>query len=161
MNTDSYENQLPLEQIKPNSKEPDTEAMEYYKEHSHTPELPEHHHDPNINSFVIVKDKPISLKVLSMFLEGLTKEAGPDLLRVKGIINVFERPYQPAVIQGAQQIFHSIDWMEKWPSEDKRTRIVFITRNINQEYIEETLSLIERVADRTIEAAVRAPHKSA
>ncbi|MBT5429204.1 MAG: GTP-binding protein, partial [Rhodospirillaceae bacterium] len=82
-------------------------------------------------------------------------------LRVKGIINVFERPDQPAVIQGAQQIFHSIDWMEKWPSEDKRTRIVFITRNLNQDYIEETLSLIERVADRTIEAAVRAPQKSA
>ena len=161
LNTDSYENQLPLEQIKPNSKEPDKEAMNYYKEHSHTPESPEHHHDPNINSFVIVKDKPISLKVLSMFLEGLTKEAGPDLLRVKGIINVFERPDQPAVIQGAQQIFHSIDWMEKWPSEDKRTRIVFITRNLNQDYIEETLSLIERVADRTIEAAVRAPQKSA
>ena len=161
LNTDSYENQLPLEQIKPNSKEPDTEAMEYYKEHSHTPELPEHHHDPNINSFVIVKDKPISLKVLSMFLEGLTKEAGPDLLRVKGIINVLERPDQPAVIQGAQQIFHSIDWMEKWPSEDKRTRIVFITRNLNQDYIEETLSLIERVANRTIEAAVRTPQKSA
>ena len=74
-------------------------------------------------------------------------------MRVKGIIHVRERSDQPAVIQGAQQIFHSIDWMDKWPSEDKRTRIVFITRNIDQTYIEDTYNLIERVAERTVAAA--------
>ena len=153
LQADAYENQNKLEQNTTTMVKPDKETLKYYKKHGHAPEKNSHHHDPNINSFVIVKDNPISLNTLSMFLEGLSKEAGPDLLRVKGIINVHERPEQPAVIQGAQQIFHSIDWMDKWPSTDKRTRIVFITRNIDKEYIEDTYNLIERVAERTAAAA--------
>jgi len=156
LRADAYENQkisVPAGNI---MAEPDETAMAYYRKHGHAPEKADHHHDPSITSFVMVKETPISLNTLSMFLEGLTKEAGPDLLRVKGIINVHERPDQPAVIQGAQQIFHSIDWMDKWPSDDKRTRIVFITRNIDQTYIEDTYNLIERVAKRTVDAAVNA-----
>ena len=156
LQADAYEKQATSLFAENVMAKPDEAAMAYYKKHGHAPEIADHHHDPSINSFVMVKETPISLNTLSMFLEGLTKEAGPDLLRVKGIINVHERPNQPAVIQGAQQIFHSIDWMDKWPSNDKRTRIVFITRNIDQAYIEDTYDLIERVAKRTVAAAVNA-----
>ena len=153
LQADAYENQEVSEPAGNVLAVPDKEALAYYEKYGHSPAEVDHHHDPSINSFVMVKENPISLNTLSMFLEGLTKEAGPDLLRVKGIIHVHERPDQPAVIQGAQQIFHSIDWMDKWPSDDKRTRIVFITRNIDQEYIEETYNLIERIAERTVAAA--------
>ena len=153
LQADAYENQEVSEPAGTVLAEPDKEALAYYEKYGHSPAEVDHHHDPSINSFVMVKENPISLNTLSMFLEGLTKEAGPDLLRVKGIIHVHERPNQPAVIQGAQQIIHSIDWMDKWPSDDKRTRIVFITRNIDQEYIEETYNLIERIAERTVAAA--------
>ncbi len=153
LQADAYENQEVSEPAGTALAIPDKEALAYYEKYGHSPAEVDHHHDPSINSFVMVKENPISLNTLSMFLEGLTKEAGPDLLRVKGIIHVHERPDQPAVIQGAQQIFHSIDWMDKWPSDDKRTRIVFITRNIDQEYIEETYNLIERIAERTVAAA--------
>ena len=153
LQADAYENRTVSEATKTNMAIPDETALAYYKKHGHSPEEEMHHHDPSINSFVMVRENPISLNTLSMFLEGLTKEAGPDLLRVKGIIHVYERPDQPAIIQGAQQIFHSIDWMDKWPSDDRRTRIVFITRNIDQVYIEDTYNLIERVAERTLAAA--------
>jgi G3E family GTPase len=152
LQADAYEDRATSELAGSTMGKPDEAALAYYKEHGHTPEEG-HHHDPNINSFVMVRENPIALNTLSMFLEGLTKEAGPDLLRVKGIIHVYERPDQPAVIQGAQQIFHSIDWLDKWPSDDKRTRIVFITRSIDQAYIEDTYDLIERVAERTAAAA--------
>ena len=95
----------------------------------------------------------MSLNMLRMFLEGLTNEAGPNLLRVKGIVAIEEHPDRPAVIQGAQQIFHSLEFMDNWPSDDRRTRIVFITRDIDKTYIEETFSLIERVAKRTVKAS--------
>ncbi|MEK9679368.1 MAG: GTP-binding protein, partial [Rhodospirillaceae bacterium] len=122
-------------------------------EHGHTPdEEHHHHHDQSIKTFCVVRDEPMSLDMLRMFLEGLTNEAGPDLLRVKGIINIEDEPDRPAVIQGAQQIFHSLEFMDKWPSDDRRTRIVFITRDIEQAYIEDTLALIERVAHRTVAA---------
>ena len=155
LQADAYKDRPNTELAGTTLAEPDEAALAYYKEHGHKHEddHSHHHHDPNINSFVIVRENPIALNTLSMFLEGLTNEAGPDLLRVKGIVHVQERHDQPAVIQGAQQIFHSLDWLNSWPSDDRRTRIVFITRNIDQAYIEDTLVLIERVAERTAAAA--------
>lgn len=142
--------------VAPAESEMDEETLAYYKEHGHTPEV-EHNHDPSIRSFVITRDEPMSLNMLKLFLEGLTNEAGPNLLRVKGIVNVADEPDRPAVIQGAQQIFHSLDWLETWPSDNKQTRIVFITRDIDKAYVEDTLALIERVAIRTEEAGMRMP----
>lgn len=108
-----------------------------------------HAHDPLINTFCLVRDRPVSIDTLRLFLEALARDAGPDLLRVKGMVDVAERPDTPAVIQGAQQIFHSLEWFAAWPSDDHRTRIIFITRGIDKAYIEESFELIERVATRT------------
>ena len=142
-----------------NANEADSEAtISYYKDRGHTPEHrrgnDNHHHNPLIKTFCIVREEPMSLEMLRMFLEGLSNEAGPDLLRVKGVVNIENEPERPAIIQGAQQIFHSLEFMDRWPSEDHRTRIVFITHNIDKKYIEDTMSLIERVAERTVAAAM-------
>ena len=142
-----------------NANEADSEAtISYYKDRGHTPEdrrgNDNHHHNPLIKTFCIVREEPMSLEMLRMFLEGLSNEAGPDLLRVKGIVNIENEPKRPAIIQGAQLIFHSLEFMDRWPSEDHRTRIVFITHNIDKKYIEDTMSLIERVAERTVAAAM-------
>ena len=142
-----------------NANEADSEAtISYYIDRGHTPEHrrgnDNHHHNPLIKTFCIVREEPMSLEMLRMFLEGLSNEAGPDLLRVKGIVNIENEPKRPAIIQGAQLIFHSLEFMDRWPSEDHRTRIVFITHNIDKKYIEDTMSLIERVAERTVAAAM-------
>lgn len=69
---------------------------------------------------------------------------GNDLLRVKGIVNVTEHPLRPIVIHGVQHIFHPPIQLDSWPSDDRRTRIVFITRDIDQDAIEEILRVFER-----------------
>jgi G3E family GTPase len=69
---------------------------------------------------------------------------GDDLLRVKGIVNVAEHPSRPIVIHGVQHIFHPPIQLDEWPSEDHRTRIVFITRDIDKDAIEDTLRVFER-----------------
>lgn len=143
----------------PQSRQSEDETRDYYESYGHRPsDQPDDHdddhhaHDPLINSFCLVREKPVSMDTLRMFLDALANEAGPDLLRVKGIVNVEERPENPAVIQGAQQIFHSLEWLPDWPTEDLRTRIVFITRGLDQAYIEDSFALIERVAARTVAA---------
>ena len=123
-----------------------------HSDHSHHSEHSDHSHhthDPLINTFCLIRDEAISIDTLRLFLEALSREAGPDLLRVKGIVNVAERPETPAVIQGAQQIFHSLKWLADWPSDDRRTRIIFITRGMDKAYIEDSFDLIERVTART------------
>jgi len=67
---------------------------------------------------------------------------GPDLLRVKGIVNVSGRP-GPLVIQGVQHIFHPPVELAAWPNDDRRTRIVFITRGLDARAIEGILKLFD------------------
>lgn len=65
---------------------------------------------------------------------------GSDLLRVKGIINIKGR-VGPIVIHGVQHIFHPTVELDEWPSEDHRTRIVFITRDVPRSGIENTFNV--------------------
>lgn len=92
-------------------------------------------HDAAIHSFCLWFDAPFTWDTLSASLQVLTALRGPDLLRVKGIINV-EGEAGPVVIHGVQHIFHPPLKLERWYGADRRSRIVFIVRNIPRESIE-------------------------
>jgi G3E family GTPase len=64
---------------------------------------------------------------------------GPNLLRIKGIVNVAGRPI---VIQAVQHMFHPLSELPEWPDDDRRSRIVFITRDVPQGRIERTLGVL-------------------
>jgi G3E family GTPase len=51
------------------------------------------------------------------------------MLRVKGIVNVEGKP---VVVQGVQHIFHPPTLLPAWPDADRRSRLVFITRDIGR-----------------------------
>jgi G3E family GTPase len=63
---------------------------------------------------------------------------------MKGILNLAGHPDRPAVVHGVQHVFHPLQWLERWPSEDRRTRLVFITRDVEQETIEAIFLALER-----------------
>jgi G3E family GTPase len=92
-------------------------------------------HDRTIRSFVLRFDRPFSWQAFSSAMELLTSMRGPDLLRVKGFVNVEGEP-GPVVVQGVQHVFHPPVALAAWPGEDRRSRLVFITRNLPQEAIE-------------------------
>ena len=112
-------------------------------------------HD-DIESFAFIREEPTSRYALQLLLNALEQNLGPNLLRVKGLVNVAEEPDRPAVIQGAQHLLHNISWLARWPDADRRTRIVFITQNIARAAVEEMISLLDRVATRTAKARERA-----
>jgi len=95
-------------------------------------------HDDKIRAFCLYHDTPLPWESVSLWLELMTAYRGPDLLRVKGMLNVIEAE-GPVVIHGVQHIFHPPVVLEQWPSEDKRSRIVFITRDLPPSVIEEML----------------------
>ena len=85
---------------------------------------------------------------LTLFLETLSEHCGADLLRLKGIVNILESPDQPAVIHGVQHVFHPPSWLARWPSDDRRSRIVFITRGVPRGWVETLLEALDaEVAD--------------
>lgn len=112
--------------------------------HNHHDHHSHHHdvnrHDDHIRAFCITRETAINAESFQSMLENLLELRGHDLLRVKGIINLEGRP-GPAVIHGVQHFFHKPLFMKTWPSEDRRTRLVFITRDISQKVIENTLSI--------------------
>jgi G3E family GTPase len=108
--------------------------------HDHGDELSRH--DDSIRSFVFTLDHPIAAAALNRWLEMLVAFQGPDLLRVKGIVNVADRP-GPLVIQGVQHIFHPPIELPGWPGDDRRTRIVFITRGLEESAISGVLKLFD------------------
>ena len=100
-------------------------------------------HDAEIASYALVREQPIRAVVLTLFLEALAEHCGADLLRLKGIVNVAECPEKPAVLHGVQHIFHAPAWLERWPSEDRRSRLVFITRRIPRRWVEALLDALD------------------
>ena len=108
-------------------------------------------HDAEIKTYAIVREQPIRAVALTLFLETLAEHCGADLLRLKGIVNIAESPDQPAVIHGVQHVFHPPAWLERWPSDDRRSRIIFIARRIPQRWVEVLLDAIgAEVADVSV-----------
>lgn len=114
-------------------------------------QVPQHTHDlhdAEIKTYTVVRSTPIQAITLTLFLEALAEHCGADLLRLKGIVNIAESPNRPAVIHGVQHVFHTPAWLERWPSADRTSRMIFITRRIPQPWIEVLLDAIgAEVAD--------------
>ena len=111
-------------------------AAEKYKDKKH-----HHHHDvnrhnENIKAFSMMNENPVNMIAFSFFRDMITAALGANLLRMKGIINIAGEEH-PAVIHGVQHIFHPVQWLETWPDNDRRTKLVFITQNIKKKQIED------------------------
>jgi G3E family GTPase len=108
--------------------------------HKHGHEHQDHGHDINrhddhIRAFCFSFDQPIAPHLFDEWLSLLVGFKGQNILRIKGIINL-EGEDKPTVIHGVQHIFHPTVTLPAWPSQDRRTRIVFITKDIERATIE-------------------------
>jgi G3E family GTPase len=92
-------------------------------------------HSSGIQSFCVWFERPFTWASFETCMTVLTSLRGPDLLRVKGLVNV-EGEAGPVVVQGVQHIFHPPAKLPVWSDGDRRSRIVFITRGIDRETIE-------------------------
>ena len=102
--------------------------------HAH---LDRNRHDEHIASFVLTTDIAIPAGTLEMFLELLRATHRGKLLRLKGIVKLTEMPDTPVVVHGVQHVFHPTARLERWPDEDHRTRLVFITRDLPERVMRE------------------------
>jgi G3E family GTPase len=101
------------------------------------------HHSHDVDTYAVVRREPIRAVALTLFLEAISEHCGADLLRLKGLVNILESPDRPAVIHGVQHVFHPPTWLACWPSDDRRSRMVFITRGIPRGWIEALLAAVE------------------
>lgn len=122
------------------------EAYEHEQKHGHHHHHGEHHHDVNrhgkdITAICLTVDDPIDPIVFNGWLGLITAYRGPDLLRVKGLVNIIGEP-GPVVIHGVQHIFHPSVSLDAWPDDDHRSRIVFIGRNLPAKQLQDALRIL-------------------
>jgi G3E family GTPase len=88
-------------------------------------------HDDHIHAVCLVMDELIPGEALDHWLKSLFLLRGSSLLRFKAIINIAGLQ-GPVVLQGVQHVIYPPTMLDAWPGSDRRTRMVFITEDIDE-----------------------------
>jgi len=96
-----------------------------------------------IASVALVRETPMRAVALTLLLECLAEHCGSDLLRLKGLIQIAECPDRPAVVHGVGHVIEPPAWLERWPSADRRSRLVLIGRKLQAAWVEALATALE------------------
>jgi len=114
-------------------------AHEHGHEHAHASDHDHAHdrnrHDARIRAFCLTSDRLLPASSFDVFIDMLRHVHGPNMLRVKGVIGLDDDPARPVVIHGVQHVFHPPVRLDRWPDDNRQTRIVFILRDIDPEHV--------------------------
>jgi G3E family GTPase len=99
-------------------------------DHHHAP-LDPNRHDARIRAFCLRFERPLDWAKFVDWIEMLISLYGSNLLRMKGILNVAGND-GPVAIHGVQHLFHPPVELAAWPDADHASRLVFITRDIEE-----------------------------
>ena len=108
-------------------------------EHHHEREHEEHHdhqHDQSVGSVAIVEDGAVNEKQLNQWLDQLLQTQGPDIFRMKGILNM-QNDSRRFVFQGVHMLFDGRPDRPWKPDETRRNELVFIGRNLDGAQLKE------------------------
>jgi G3E family GTPase len=95
-------------------------------------------HSENVSSFSLVLGQPLDWTAFGVWLSLLLNRHGDDVLRVKGILQV-QGSDAPVFLNAVQHVVHPPQHLDRWPTEDHRSRIVFITRGIDHARLRRSL----------------------
>jgi G3E family GTPase len=89
-----------------------------------------HEHDDAVGSVALVEERPMDLEKLGRWLSDLVAERGPDLFRMKGIIQL-QGEARRYVFQSVHMLLDG-DFDRPWkPGEQRRTEFVIIGRDLD------------------------------
>jgi G3E family GTPase len=115
-------------------------------EHDHHVHNDPNRHDAHIQAFCLTFDHPLQWEGIGTFLRMLIVTHGESLLRIKGLLNLVGQD-RPLVFHGVQHVFHEPTLLREWPDgDDRRSRLVFITRDLDRSVIEHGAKAFEQAA---------------
>jgi len=82
-------------------------------------------HQAAISSISLSIGRPVDWTAFGLWLTMLLNRHGERVLRVKGILNLSGEE-RPVAVHGVQHLVHTPVHMDRWPSEDRASRLVFI-----------------------------------
>ena len=103
-------------------------------------------HDARIQAFCLTFDHPLQWDGIGTFLRMLIATSGESLLRIKGLLNLVGQD-RPLVVHVVQHVLHEPTLLREWPDgDDRRSRLVFITRDLDRSVIEQGVRAFEQAA---------------
>ena len=97
-------------------------------------------HAADVESLSLALDSPMDWNVFAVWLSMLLHARGEQVLRVKGILDVGDGA---VVINGVQHVIHPPEHLPQWPTDDHRSRIVFIVRGLERERLLQSLKTFQ------------------
>ena len=95
-------------------------------------------HDPRVNAFAWFAESPVAWPALEDALATLLELAGDRILRMKGLANVAGEA-GPVAVHAVQHTLYPPASLPAWPDADRRTRLVFIVRDLEESFVAQTL----------------------
>lgn len=114
----------------------------------------DHHHTEGVSSFALTFDEALDWTAFGIWMTMLLNRHGERVLRIKGMLNV-SGVETPVLINGVQHVVHPPVHLEAWPDQDRRSRLVFIVRGIEQSRIEASLAAFNGLANPPANTAMR------
>ena len=95
-------------------------------------------HGASVSSIALVVEHPLDWTLFGLWLTMLLHRHGSRILRVKGLIDV-DGVDGPVAVHGVQQLVHVPTHLLHWPDSDRRSKLVFITRDLDPALIEQSM----------------------
>ena len=95
-------------------------------------------HGRGVRAFSLIWPEPMDWTAFGIWLTALLHAHGERVLRVKGILNARDSR-TPVVVHGVQHVVHPPLHLARWPDADRRSRIVFITRDLPESRLRASL----------------------
>jgi G3E family GTPase len=105
---------------------------DHHDEHAHH----DHQHDESIGSVAIVESGAVNESKLHQWMSELLQTQGPDIFRMKGIINMAGEDNR-FVFQGVHMLFEGKRDRPWKPEETRKNELVFIGRNLDEAQLKE------------------------
>jgi len=105
-------------------------------------EQPHEHRD--VHAFCLFLDEPLDWTAFGIWLTMLLQARGQDVLRVKGLLDVGAPG--PVVLNGVQHVVYPPLHLDAWPDADRRSRIVFVARGVDEEALAASLLAFNQAA---------------
>ena len=93
----------------------------------------------DIASMSLALEHPLDWTAFGIWLSMLLNRHGQNVLRVKGILQV-EGLSSPVFFNAVQHVVHPPQHLDRWPTADHRSRIVFITRGLDHALLKRSLA---------------------
>jgi G3E family GTPase len=102
-------------------------------------------HDAGIRARSFVLAGAVSWADLAAWQSAIVERLGERVLRVKGIVEIADTG-RPIVIHGIGRYFHPPERLAAWPSDDHRSRLVLIGRDVDDAALDAAMNLLAPAA---------------